>query len=310
MRVLLLALLLLTSCATTTTSTVSETTAVTKTLLVSQTFGRFQDAVAISTDQFGNTYVVDRGGPAVIKYNERGDSLGVISGFGREQYQFDMPSDIDARLTNSILIADHNNHRIERYTRDFAYSATIERRQGDLEQLRFGYPTQVAADDAGNFYLLDGENKRVLRVNSNMRLERIIGAYTSGSSPTGTLINPTKLAVDGSENLIVYDESSRALIVYDNLGNVLKRRDQISPLTSPNAVRALATISDTLFVLQSVNDQHRIRLFHTGSLTSLGIWELLIEGKPTLRDFDVRNGVTLLASDRVLRANLSMQVKE
>src|SRR5688500_5534475 len=103
---LLFSLILLASCGTTSTTLPTETTAVTKTLLVSQQFGRFQDAVAISTDQFGNTYVVDRGGPSIIKYSELGDSLGVISGFGRDQYQFDMPTDIEARLTNSILIAD------------------------------------------------------------------------------------------------------------------------------------------------------------------------------------------------------------
>ncbi|HET6513235.1 MAG TPA: hypothetical protein VFH43_13665, partial [Candidatus Kapabacteria bacterium] len=89
------ALAMLSSCATTSTTPSRETDAVTKTLLISQTFGRFQDAVAISTDQLGNTYVVDRSGPSIIKYAPNGDSLGVISGFGRDQYQFDAPNDID-----------------------------------------------------------------------------------------------------------------------------------------------------------------------------------------------------------------------
>jgi hypothetical protein len=303
-------LLLLASCATTSTTPFAETTEVTKSLLVSQQFGRFQDAVALSTDQFGNTYVIDRGAPAIIKYNERGDSLGVISGFGREQYQFDMPSDIDARLTNSILIADYNNHRIERYTRDFAYSATLQRRQNDQEQLSFGYPTQVSADDASNFYLIDGENKRVLRVGTGMRVEKIVGAYTNATSANGVLVNPTKIAVDGYENLMVYDEASRALVVYDNLGNVLKRRDQITSLISPSSIKALAARSDTLFALVSARTGTSIWLFHTATLTRLGVWELMMEGQPTLRDLDVRDGVTLLTSDAVLRANISVQINE
>jgi hypothetical protein len=133
LRLALLALLV-SSCATTSSSTLTEITKVTQTFLVSQQFGRFQDAVSLSTDQFGNTYVVDRAGPSVIKYGELGDSLGVISGFGRDHYQFDGPQDVDARMTNTILIADLNNDRIERYTKDFAYSATIT--QHDAENAR------------------------------------------------------------------------------------------------------------------------------------------------------------------------------
>lgn len=310
MRTALLSLILLAGCATISTTTLVETTGVTKRFLISQEFGRFQDAVALSTDQFGNTYVLDRGAPSVIKYSDRGDSLGVISGFGREQYQFDMPSDIDARLTNSILIADQNNHRIERYTKDFAYSATLQRRQNDQEQLRFGYPSQIASDDAGSFYMIDGENKRVLRVGPGMRVERIVGAYTNATSTHGVLVNPTKIAVDGYENLVVYDDASRALVAYDNLGNVLRRRDHITPLTSVSPLRALAARGDTLFALMSLRGSASIWLFHTATLTRLGVWELMIDGDPAFRDLDIRDGITLLTPGEAMRANISVKIGE
>lgn len=301
--------ILLSSCATTSPSSLTEITAVTKTLLISQQFGRFQDAVAISTDQFGNTYVVDRGGPSVIKYNEKGDSLGVISGFGREQYQFDGPQDVDARMTNTILITDHNNDRVERYTKDFAYSATIKRTEAKNNEPFFVRPIEVASDDASNCYILDGYNKQIVKVKQDLSLDRIIGSYTNTTTPGGALVNPTHIAVDGSENLIVFDHGTNSLVTYDNIGNLKKRRS-LEGMPGAMNIKALASRGDTLFALVSAVGQHQLYLFHTGSLTRLGVWDLLLEGTSVLRDLDVRDGVSVLAGDRVIRTNILMTIKE
>jgi hypothetical protein len=309
MRVPIFALLLLASCATTSTTPPIENTAVTKTLLISQHFGRFQDAVALSTDQFGNTYVVDRAGPSIIKYSEAGDSLGVISGFGREQYQFDGPQDVDARMTNTILIADYNNDRVERYTKDFAYSATIKRTEAKSNEPFFVDPIELASDDAGSFYILDGYNKQIVKVKQDLSFDRVIGSYTNATSPSGPLVNPVHIAVDGFENLIVYDRGTNSLIAYDNLGNLKKSRS-LEGISSLENIKALASRGDTLFALTSSLGPHRLWLFHTGSLTRLGIWDLLLEGNTVLRDLDVRNGIAVLMNDRVIRANVSMTTKE
>jgi hypothetical protein len=307
MRVPIFALLLLASCATTSTTPPVENTAVTKTLLISQHFGRFQDAVAISTDQFGNTYVVDKGGPSVVKYGEKGDSLGVISGFGREQYQFDLPLDVDARLTNVIFIADHNNHRVERYTKDFAYSATIQRRQDDQENLNFGYPKQIAADDAGSIYVIDGENKRVLRVNSSLRPERVLGANMRMNIPGGSFYDPKLLTVDGNNNVIVFDDARAHFVVFDELGNVIKTRGLTSPEASVS-FKALAARNDTLFALHDGLGVDMIRLFHTPSMTSIGTWVVNDDTYGGSLDIDVRHGISLLTRNEVLRANVSMTI--
>jgi hypothetical protein len=309
MRVFLLALLLLCSCATTSSTPPIENTAVTKTLLVSQEYGRFQDPVALSTDQFGNTYVVDRAGPSIIKYTEAGDSLGVISGFGRAHYQFDGPVDIDARMTNTILIADYNNHRVERYTKDFAYSATITQHDAENAPYFFTDPVEVASDDAGSIYILDGSNKRVVKTKNDLRLDRVIGSYTNTTAPAGSLVNPVHIAVDGFENLIVYDRGTNSLIAYDNLGNLKKHRS-LEGMSGLENIKALASRGDTLFALMSSVGPHRLWLFHTGSLTRLGVWDILLDGNTVLRDLDVRNGIAVLTNDRVIRANVSMTTKE
>src|SRR5581483_3872734 len=127
----------------------------------------FHDATAMSIDQFRNVFIVESAGNVVIKISPNGDSLRVASGFGADHYQFNAPSDVDAHLTNSVFISDRFNHRIEQYTKDLAYVSTLYTRDNTDAGTRFGYPAAVAVDDAGNIYLADGENKRVLKARSD-----------------------------------------------------------------------------------------------------------------------------------------------
>src|SRR5690348_10413289 len=85
-------------------------------LKVQYLFGNFINAEAMSIDAFGNIYVADAGAPGIYKFDAQGDSIRGVIGFGREHNQFDGPADIDASLTNSVAVADRNNHRIEIYS--------------------------------------------------------------------------------------------------------------------------------------------------------------------------------------------------
>ncbi len=130
----------------------------------------FRDASAMSVDQFRNVYVVESSNNSAIKISPNGDSLHSVSGFGDDHYQFNGPSGIDARLTNVIFISDCFNHRIEQYTKDFSYTGTLYTRDNIDRSTRFGYPPAVAADDGGNVYVADGENKRVVKARSDFSI--------------------------------------------------------------------------------------------------------------------------------------------
>lgn len=301
MRLSILLFFITLSCAPTQQLPTNEIATVTNTLLISSSVGRFADAVAVSTDQFGNLYVLDRGAPSIIKFSPVGDSLGVISGFGRDHYQFDMPTDVDARLSNFLYVADYANHRIERYTKDFAYSATIERREAQGNDLRFGYPLRVAAAKSGIFYLIDGENKRVLKVRSDLTIDRIVGAYSNSSGTQAALTNPTDIVVDGNDNLIVQD--GKRLVTFDPLSNVIKQREL------PRTVHSLAARNDTLFALASSGNEHELWLFHSTSLMRLGVWRILSELPIMTQDIDVRHGIILLSRERAYRADVTVQIK-
>ena len=253
--------LLLTGCAAGP-RTASESSPVIGELVPVTMLRSFHDATALSVDQFMNVYVVETSSNAVIKLSPKGDSLRAVSGFGADHYQFNGPSDIDAHLTNAIFIADRFNHRIEQYTKNLNYTSTLYTRENPDPSKRFGYPAAVAVDDAGNIYVADGENKRVLKARSDYSVERVFGAYSEAAPPDAVLSNPVDLAIVGDEHLVVLDNGGTSLVEFDNLGNLLARRELADP------AKAICASNDTVFALSS--DAPSVELILGTGLAPLG----------------------------------------
>src|ERR1035437_8004371 len=249
----------------------------------------FHEAAAMSVDQFLNVYVVETSGNVVIKVSPTGDSLHAVSGFGSDHYQFNGPSGVDARITNAVFISDRFNHRIEQYTKDLAYSGTLYTRENIDPATRFGYPAAVAADEAGNIYVADGENKRVVKARSDYSVDRVIGGYSDAVRPDAILSNPISLAIGRDQHLIVLDNGGTSLVEFDNLGNLLART-QLG-----EDARSISASNDSIFVL--MNSEPNVRLFLGTGLVELGGWRLVrtnnADSSP-VQDLCVRNGAVYL----------------
>jgi hypothetical protein len=257
----------------------------------------FHDATAISRDQFLNIYVVESSGNFIIKLSPNGDSLHAVSGFGSDHYQFNGPSGVDARITNAVFISDRFNHRIEQYTKDLVYSGTLYTRDNTDPATRFGYPAAVAADEAGNIYVADGENKRVVKARSDYSVERVIGGYSDAVRPDAVLGNPVHLAIVRDQHLIVLDHGGTSLVEFDNLGNFLARTDL------NEEARSIASSNDTIFVLMS--DAPNVRLFLGAGLVEINGWRVErtnADDTSSAEDLCVRNGAAYLLTREALYA--------
>jgi DNA-binding beta-propeller fold protein YncE len=266
-------------------------------LVTAKMLRSFYDATAMSADQFLNVYVVESSANVVIKLSPKGDSLHAIRGFGSDHYQFNGPSGIDARITNAVFISDRFNHRIEQYNKDLTYSGTLYTRENIDPTTGFGYPAAVAADEAGNIYVADGENKRVVKFRSDYTFDRVIGGYSDAMRPDAILSNPIGLAIGRDQHLVVLDNGGTSLVEFDNLGNVLERT-QLS-----NEARAISASNDTIFVLMSQEPQ--IRLFLGTGLVELGGWRLVRtnDADPSpAQDLCVRNGTVYFLTREALYA--------
>jgi trimeric autotransporter adhesin len=137
--------------------------------------GLFEGPFGVARDGFGNTYIADPSAHRVRKINASG-IISTLAGTG---------------------------------TAGFAGDG------GPAAEASLNLPYRVAADTAGNVFILDTGNLRVRRVDANGIIETVAGCGKSGSSGDGglavqaTFVFPIGLAVDVAGNLYVADASAR-----------------------------------------------------------------------------------------------------
>jgi DNA-binding beta-propeller fold protein YncE len=225
------------------------------------TFGRFVLATALDYDVAGNVYVVDRQRDMLVKYSPRGDSLRSVAGRGVGTLQFDTPVSVFARRGNDIYVADYNNHRVERFDRALDYIATIYTREDPDQRKRFGYPLDMAVDRQGDLFILDGENRRVLKIDPFGAAEVSFGDIGGGA---GRLVDPSAIEVDDEDNIYVLDKG-RAM-VFDPFGSYV--RDFPNPLG--DRVTAMSIDRDTLLL----SDSTTVLMFDLKTVSSVGQFKL------------------------------------
>ncbi len=185
-------------------------------VLLFPVFGNFIDASAISIDQSGNIFILDKGAHSFYKYSAKGDSLFAFGGKGWNTTQLDLPNDIWAKNGLDIFIADYNNHRIERFNRKLNYLATLFTRDDESSLARFGYPVSVALNSRGDLFVADGENKRIIRFSNFEQAKQSIGGFDAGK---GKIRAPLQIEIDSLDRLYVLEKNR--IVSFDSFGNFL-----------------------------------------------------------------------------------------
>jgi DNA-binding beta-propeller fold protein YncE len=213
-------------------------------------FGRFAGACDLDADVQGNIIVADCAANTLVMFSPNGDSLRMIGGYGSGTLQFDQPAAVAARQGNDIYVADHNNHRVQRFNRMLDYVTTIATRDGTNERAQFGYPRDVAVSRQGELFVVDGENRRIVKFNTQGMWERTFGDQTSGPA---RLLDPQRIELDPADNIYVID--ARRVAQFDPFGNYV-RDLPLPPEFLPNN---LSIAGDTLLL----SDTATIHLYST-----------------------------------------------
>jgi DNA-binding beta-propeller fold protein YncE len=180
-------------------------------------FGTFELAAAISVDNAGNIFVLDKVKNSFQKFSIHGDSLGEFGSIGWGNLQFDSPRDIWVKNSLDIFVADYNNHRIQRFNRKLNYIATLFTRDDESSITRFGYPTSVATNSKGELFVCDGENKRIIKFSSFEKAEIAFGGFDAGK---GKLRSPIQIEIDSADRIFVLENNR--ILSFDAFGNYLR----------------------------------------------------------------------------------------
>ncbi len=175
--------------------------------------GEFRNPEGIAADPGGFIYICDTGNHRIQKLDPDGVFLCGVGGFGWEKEQFDTPVSVDARNGLDIFVSDHNNHRIERYDKDLHYISSFRSQEEWEDRFRFGFPRDAALSNQGELFCLDGENRRVLKLDVMGEPQISFGGFDAGE---GRLLNPRHLCITESA-IFVTDESG--IVTFDLHGN-------------------------------------------------------------------------------------------
>jgi len=192
-------------------------------------------------DPRGDVFVTDVGTHRLVRCGPN-DSVSNIGGYGWSSSAFDQPLDVAAPNAIDVYVADYGNHRIQRFDRNLNFISSLSLRDSDDPDERFGYPKSVAVDRFGALFIVDGENTRIVKVNTTNSFDRTFGGITSG---WGRLVKPVRVRV--SDDDIVYVQDGNAIVAFDLFGNYIRKVGE-GLFTS---LRSIAVDGSLLYALDS-----------------------------------------------------------
>lgn len=175
---------------------------------------------AIAIDPDGSVYIVDTGNSRIVKFNNKGDYVFALGGFGWETEQFDRPLDITAKTGLEVFVADFNNERIERYDKKLNYISSLYSEETFSTDLQFGFPSGVDVSAQGELFICDNENNRILKLNTLGEPALSFGDFNWGD---GQLEHPAKVEISPGNLIYVSDQRANQVVVFDYFGNYISK---------------------------------------------------------------------------------------
>ena len=126
--------------------------------------------------------------------------------------------------TGEIYVADRNHNRVLVYSSAGTVVAKWGGGEGDGASGsgpgEFNHPAAVALDGAGNVYVADTNNNRVVKLNA---YGSVLDEWGSRGTGDGRFRDPTGIAVDGAGNVYVVDNENNRVQVFDTDGRFLAK---------------------------------------------------------------------------------------
>lgn len=207
----------------------------------------------LALDQAGNLYVADTydnrvlfypaplttGMAATRVFGQPDLTSNAPNNGGVSAATLDFPTGVALDADGNLYVADQENHRVLVYTNpltgatsaDYVFGqqgsfTTNEPNRGGLSADSLQWPSDMTIDQAGNLYLADNGNNRVLvymtPLTTDTRADMVFGqqgSFTSNADPetvsAATLYGPSSVAVSADGTVVIVDNLNSRVLVYD-----------------------------------------------------------------------------------------------
>jgi DNA-binding beta-propeller fold protein YncE len=202
----------------------------------------------IAVDRNENIYVADSWNHRVQKFDSEGNHLLTLGTCGESKEQLNEPYDVLIDAEKNILIVERYNHRIQIFSPDGHSRGWVGGRGTVLEEElahifetpkhlfntpAFEFPTSIAQDSLGNYYITDSGNHRIVKFDPQWNLLLTFGERGNDS---GQFEYPLCVAIGANDLLYVADLNNDRIQIFTSTGRYL---DQVraakdsTPLNAP-----------------------------------------------------------------------------
>jgi DNA-binding beta-propeller fold protein YncE len=197
------------------------------------------EGIGVARNSKGHVFVFTRSGQTrLFEFDQNGVFVREI---GQGLYGFEMAHGVRVDSQDNIWTVDEGTDVIVKFSPEGRVLMVMGRRREAVEGVeatpgfgapppapqpyRFGRPTDITWDPAGNIFISDGyTNSRVVKYDKNGRYIKEVG--TRGTQPT-QLNTPHSITSDAKGNIYVADRQNRRIQVFDSDLNLVKIYDNI-----------------------------------------------------------------------------------
>jgi DNA-binding beta-propeller fold protein YncE len=201
----------------------------------------------IAVDREENIYVADSWNHRLQKFDAGGNHLLTIGSCGESKGLLNEPYDVFIDAEENILVVERYNHRIQIFgpkgdSKGWVGSrgTVVEEELASIYETpkhlfnapAFEFPTSIAQDSLGNYFITDSGNHRIVKFDSRWNLLLTFGERGKGS---GQFEYPLCVAIDPNDLLYVADLNNDRVQIFTSTGRYVDEMRETQDSASINA---------------------------------------------------------------------------
>ncbi|MFT4579421.1 MAG: DNA-binding beta-propeller fold protein YncE [Nitrospinales bacterium] len=212
--------------------------------------GQLQYPKGIAVDKEGNIFVADSWNHRIQKFDSQGKPLLSFGSCGDGKGELNEPYDILIDSSGTLIVVERYNHRIQFFDGHGKSLGWIGQRGTVLEEELaenyetpfnllapplFEFPTSIATDSRGNYFVTDSGNHRILKFDKKWQLVLTFGEQ--GDEP-GQFQYPLCVSIAANDLLYIADLNNNRIQIFTSFGqylNVIEHEE--TPLEAPCLTR-------------------------------------------------------------------------